>query len=114
MFTRSRSYTIHTNCFIESRKTRSRYSISITLRVNLAKGAGQGAKITASQLRSSHAALRRRPYNPIRRAIIKQVTVSVLGEPFRTCEMALPDTACSGRLAHRVDLEHQESCLIPL
>ena len=36
------------NCFIESRKTRSRYSISVTLRVNLAKGAGQGAKITAS------------------------------------------------------------------
>jgi hypothetical protein len=27
--------------------------------------------------------------------------------------MALPDMACPGRLAHRVDVEHQESRLIP-
>ena len=38
----------------------------------------------------------------------------MLGQPFRTCEMALPDTARAYRLLHRVDLKHQESCLIPL
>jgi len=37
----------------------------------------------------------------------------VRGQPFRTCEMALPDTARADRLLHRIDLKHQESCLIP-
>ena len=45
---------------------------------------------------------------------MEQVTVSMLGQPFCTCEMALPDTARADRLLHRVDLKHQESCLIPL
>jgi hypothetical protein len=57
-----------------------------------------------------YASLRREAF---RHAITKQGTTSFLGQPFRTCEMALPDTARADRLAHRINLEDQESCLIP-
>jgi hypothetical protein len=36
-----------------------------------------------------------------------------LGQPFHTCEVALTYTMRPDRLAHRVNLEDQESCLIP-
>jgi hypothetical protein len=50
----------------------------------------------------------------VHHAITKQVTVSMLGQTFRTCEMALPDATRAARLAHGIDLEHQQSRFIPL
>jgi hypothetical protein len=37
---------------------------------------------------------------------MEKSSVAMLDQPFRTCEMALPDVTCSGWLPYGIDMEH--------